>query len=387
MKPRSFLLLFALVGVTTFAANADQIVEEIIARVNDAIITRSDLAHEKDQLAQNEQQDNADAARIADDQKNLLRDLIDQRLLLDKANELGVDVNNEVVRQLDDMRKRMGLATMEDLEKAAAQQGIDWTEYRQSIKEKLLTQAIIEHEVGAKVSITPEEKKAFYDSHQKELTREEQVRLSEILIAPDPEALRQAEQQAAQAAQAKNGDQQKVQPPPPPEPTPEQLAAAEKKAQDVEAELKKGAKFDEVAKKVSNGPTAQQGGDLGYFKRGVLAKELEDQTFAMKPGDISEPTLTKQGYVILKVVEHVKGGVPPMKDVDPQITDAIYTKKVQPVLREYLTKLREEAYIDIKPGYIDTGASPNQTRPIIATGPATKGGSDKPGKKKKLGIF
>jgi peptidyl-prolyl cis-trans isomerase SurA len=391
MKTKLFLLFFALAGVTTIYAAADQIVEEIIARVNDAIITRSDLKHEKEQLAQNEQQEGADAARVADDQKNLLRDLVDQRLLLDKANELGVNVDNEVVRQLDDMRKKMGLATMEELEKAAEQQGISFADYRQSIKEKLLTQAIIEHEVGTKVSTgTPDEIKQFYDAHQKELTREEQVRLSEILISPNPEAVRQAEQQAqaAQAAQGKNGEQQQLQPPPPPEPTPEQLAAAEKKAQEVGAELKKGAKFDDVAKKVSDGPTGKdRGGDLGYFKRGVLAKELEDKTFAMKAGDVSEPVLTKQGYVILKVTEHVNGGVPPLKEVEPQIREAIYTKNVQPVLREYLTKLREEAYIDIKPGYIDTGASPNQTRPVIATGPATKGGNDKPGKKKKLGIF
>jgi len=380
MKSKLFLLALVLLALVTVCA-ADQIVEEIIARVNDSIITRSDLQHEKEQLLQNDQQEGADQTRITDDEKNLLRDLIDQRLLLDRANELGVNVDNEVIRQLDDTRKRMNLDTMEDLEKAAEKQGISFADYKQSIKEKLLTQAIIEHEVGQKVSITPDDKKQFYDTHQKELTREEQVRLSEILIAPNPEAAKQAQKPSSD-------DKQQAQEAPP-EPTPEQVAAAEKKAQEVEAEIKKGAKFDELAKKVSNGPTADQGGDLGYFKRGVLAKELEDKTFAMKAGEASEPILTKQGYVILKVVEHVQGGLPPMtdKDVDTAITDALYSKKVQPVLRDYLTKLREEAYIDIKPGYVDSGASPNQTKPIIATGPATKGGSEKPGKKKKLGIF
>jgi len=380
MKSKLFLLALVLVGLVTICA-ADQIVEEIIARVNDSIITRSDLQHEKEQLLQNDQEAGADQTRVAEDEKNLLRDLIDQRLLLDKANELGVDVNNEVIRQLDDTRKRMGLETMEDLEKAAEKQGISFADYKQNIKEKLLTQAIIEHEVGPKISITPDDKKQFYDTHQKELTREEQVRLSEILIAPNPEA--------AKPAQPTNPDNKQQAQEAPPEPTPEQVAAAEKKAQEVEGEIKKGTKFDELAKKVSNGPTADQGGDLGYFKRGVLAKELEDKTFSMKVGEVSEPILTKQGYVILKVVEHVPGGLPPItdKEVDAAVTDAIYSKKVQPVLRDYLTKLREEAYIDIKPGYIDSGASPNQTKPIIATGPSTKGGSDKPGKKKKLGIF
>jgi len=360
----------ALVVLVTVCA-ADQVVEEIIARVNDSIITRSDLQHEKEELLQNDQQAGADQARTAEDEKNLLRDLIDQRLLLDKANELGVNVDNEVIRQLDDTRKRMNLATMEDLEKAVEEHGISFADYKQSVKERLLTQAIIEHDVGEKVSITPEEKRQFYDTHQKELTREEQVQLREILIASNPEA--------AKPAQRPSSDDKQQAQEALPEPTPEQLVAAEKKAQEVEAEIKKGAKFDELAKKVSNGQTADQGGDLGYFKRGVLAKELEDKTFAMKAGEVSEPILTKQGYVILKVVEHVQGGLQPItdKDVDASITNAIYDKKVQPVLRDYLTKLREEAYIDIKPGNSDSGASPNQTKPIIATGPATKGGSEK----------
>lgn len=387
MKRKLLFLAVALVAVASVAA-ADQVVEEIIARVNDAIITRSDLQHEKEELLATEKADNADAAKVADDEKNLLRDLIDHRLLIDKANELGVNVDNDVIRQLDDMRKSMKLPDMEALEKAAGEQGINWTEYKQTLKERILTQAIIEHEVGAKVSISPDEVKKFYDSHQKELTREEEVRLSEILISPTPEA-DAAAAAAAQSAQANAKPGEQAPPPPaPPEPTQEQLAAAEKKANQVEEELKKGAKFDELAKKYSDGPTAKdKGGDLGSFKRGVLADVLEQRAFSMKVGDVTEPILTKQGYMIMKVTEHVQAGVPPLKDVDSRIREAIYSEKIQPVLREYLKTLRENAYIDIKPGYVDTGASPNQTRPIIAQGPVQKGNSDKPGRKKKLGIF
>lgn len=383
MKSKLFLLAAAFAAVVTISAAADQVVEEIVARVNDAIITRADLQREKEALQQTEQQEGADSARVSEDQKNLLRDLIDQRLLIDKANEAGVDVNNDVLKQLDKMRQDMHLASMDDLQKEAEKQGIDFADYKQTLKEKLMTQVVIEHEVGSKASTgTPEEIKQFYDSHQKELTREEQVCMSEILISPNPEAL--AVQQAA--------DQEKKQAEKaaaPPEPTQEQLDAAKNKADQAEAELKKGVKFDELAKKLSNGPTSQGGGDLGCFKRGVLDKGLEDRTFAMKVGDYTEPVLTKQGYDILKITQHVKGGVPPLKEVEPQIREAIYSKNIQPLLRQYLTKLREEAYIDIKPGYLDAGASPNQTRPVIAMGPTEKGGSgkDKPGKKKKFGIF
>jgi peptidyl-prolyl cis-trans isomerase SurA len=145
------------------------------------------------------------------------------------------------------------------------------------------------------------------------------------------------------------------------------VAAAQAKANQLYEEIEKGAKFEDVAKKSSDGPSAAQGGDLGDFKRGMLAKELEDVTFAMKAGEVTKPIRTKQGFVILKVSEHQQAGVPPEKDVEPKLQDAIYYQKLQPALRAYLTKLREDAYIDIKSGYTDTGASPNETKPIYTT--------------------
>ncbi|MFY9980075.1 MAG: peptidyl-prolyl cis-trans isomerase, partial [Candidatus Sulfotelmatobacter sp.] len=119
---------------------------------------------------------------------------------------------------------------------------------------------------------------------------------------------------------------------------------------------------------------------------GTLAKELEDKTFAMKSGEVTDVIRTKQGYVILKVTNHQMAGVPPLKDIEPKIQDALYYQELQPALRAYLTKLREDAYIDIKAGYLDSGASPNETKPIdVATAKAAD--AKKLKKKKKLGIL
>jgi peptidyl-prolyl cis-trans isomerase SurA len=84
----------------------------------------------------------------------------------------------------------------------------------------------------------------------------------------------------------------------------------------------------------------------------------------MKAGDVSDVIRTKQGFVILRVSEHQMPGIPAFSDVEPRVQDALYMQKLQPALRAYLQKLREEAFIEIKPGYVDTGASPNQTNPI-----------------------
>jgi peptidyl-prolyl cis-trans isomerase SurA len=299
-------------------------------------------------------------------QPDMLRDLIDQQLLVQKAADLGITGDTELIKKLDDMRKQMGLNSMEELEKAAQQQGISYEDFKQNMRNNIITQAVIGREVGSHIQMPKEEVQKFYDEHKQELERPEQVILSEILIAPvKPE---------------KEGD--KV-----PDATPEQLAAAEKKANDVLAEVKKGMKFEDAAKKFSDTPTAQDGGYLGEFKRGMLAKELEDKTFAMKSGEISDVIRTRQGFIILKVDQHTQPGVPPLKDVEPNVQEALYLQKLQPALRAYLTKLREDAFIDIKEGYVDSGASPNETKPIYMAADTQPEGKAAKKKKKKFGVF
>ncbi len=371
---KKLLLLPVLVCLIPLPAvlKADTVVEEIIARVNNQIITRSEYVRSKDQLKQElQQQEPGQADKLfAEKQKDVLRDLIDQQLLLDKGKDLGITADTELVKRLDEMRKQMNLESMEDLEKAATTQGVSYEDFKQNLRNQIITQQVIGKEVGSHMSITKEEEQKFYDEHKDQLQQPEQIKLSEILIST---------QKAAAPASDKSANQA-----PAPD-DPQQLAAAEAKAQNLLAQIHKGASFEDIAKKNSNGPSAAQGGDLGYFKRGTLAKELEDKTFAMKPGDISDVIPTKQGLVILKVTEHQAAGVPTLKEIEPRIQDAIYMQKLQPALRAYLTKLREEAYIDIKPGYVDAGASAKQTKPVETT--AKEANAKKLKKKKKFGII
>ena len=123
------------------------------------------------------------------------------------------------------------------------------------------------------------------------------------------------------------------------------------------------------------------------FKRGQLAKELEDRTFAMKSGELTDVIRTKQGYVILKVDDHQMAGIPPLKDVLPRIQDQLYYQKLQPALRAYLTKLREDAYIKYATGYVDTGMSANQTQPIETVADKESDAKKLRKKHKKLGFL
>jgi peptidyl-prolyl cis-trans isomerase SurA len=375
MKIRLPLLLA--VGCALFLPSllpADTVVEEIIARVNNDIVTRSEYIHSRDQLKQEvQQQDPADADRVFNEkQRDVLRDLIDQQLLLQKGKDLGITGDTELIKRLDEMRKEMKLETMEDLEKAAEAQGASYEDFKQNLRNQIITQRVIGQEVGSKLAMNKEEEKKFYDQHRAEMERPEEVRLSEILIAPKPPAHLPAIPGAK--------------PEPPTEAENETaLEAAKAKAEDILEQIHKGAKFGDMAKKYSDGPSAKDGGDLQSFKRGELSKELEDKVFALKAGEVTDVIRTKQGYVILLVSEHQTAGVPTLKEAEPRIQDALYMQKLQPALRAYLTTLREEAFIDIKTGYVDSGASAKQTKPVETA--AKENNAKKLKKKKKLGVF
>jgi peptidyl-prolyl cis-trans isomerase SurA len=194
---------------------------------------------------------------------------------------------------------------------------------------------VVRDEVGRRLQLSQSQEQAYYEAHKQEFMQPEQIKLSEILI-PTP----------ADANDAA-------------------IAQAQAKAESIEGKLKAGGNFEDLAKANSGGPTAAQGGDLGMYKRGALAKVLEDQTFNLKAGEWTAPIRTRQGFVILKVTDHMPAGVAPLKDVEQQVQEGMYAEAMQPALRAYLTKLREDAYIDIRAGYVDSGASPKETKPVF----------------------
>jgi peptidyl-prolyl cis-trans isomerase SurA len=310
-------------------------VEQIIARVNDQVITNSDVTRAQTQLAQDAHQNNWSIEQLNRGQANLLRDLIDQQLLISKGKQLGITGDTELIKRLDEIRKENHLDSLDDLEKAVEQQGISYEDFKANIRNSIITQQVVRDEVGSKMQMSEAEIRAYYNAHQDTFTHEESVHLNEILIPTSENA------------------------------TGAELAAADAQAKDLEAKLKAGASFTDLAKQYSKGPTAAQGGDLGDFHRGALAKVLEDQTFDLPAGGYTAPIRTRQGYILLQVTEHTPGGTAPLQKVEPQIEQAIYMQKIGPAVRRYLTRLREEAYIDIRPGYTDSDASPNETKPTF----------------------
>jgi peptidyl-prolyl cis-trans isomerase SurA len=330
------------------------VVEEIVARVNNSIVTLTDyqkadqsLRDEVSRACQNCPADKI-SADYKDRQKDLLRDLIDQQLLIERAKDMGINADADLVKRLDDVRKQNNLNSVEDLEKAVEQSGIAWEDYKTQIRNGLLTQEVIRQQVGGRLDIPSEEVKKYYDAHKDQFTRPEQVELAEIFLSTEGKSL-------------------------------EEVSAVRTKADDLHDRVAKGENFTEIAKRYSEGSTAKDGGDLGRFERGQLAPQLEESVFKLDRNAVSDVIQTKTGFEILKVINHFDAGLQPLDKVDTEIMNKLYTQKMEPALRTYLAELREESYVLVKPGYTDTAAI--QGASVIQEVAPTP---DTPKKKKKL---
>ena len=316
-------------------------VEEIIARVNDQIITRSDYDRAMKDMDAEARKSGASMQEVSAAHRDLLRSLIDQQLWLSKGKELGITGETELINRLNEIRKQYNMESLDDLEKEAKSQGVSFEDFKANIRNTIITQEVMRQEVGRKLQFTAGEAERYFEEHKKDYERPESVRLSEILVST-----------GSQGGTASDD--------------PAKLAAAKVKADDLEAKLHAGGDFAQLARTFSDGSTAADGGNLGQYLRGSLAKVLEDKTFALKAGEYTDPIRTKQGYVILKVVEHTPAGAPAFKDVEQQVQERFFESRMEPAIREYLTKMREEAYIQIRPGFTDSGASPRQTTPVYS---------------------
>ena len=340
--------------------NAGRTVEEIIARVNNEIITKSEYdkaltTAEED--AKSDCQAKCTAEQLAneteDRRKNALRDLIDQSLLVQRAKDLGTSVEPQVIKKLDQIRIQNKLDSMEDLEKAVTSQGINWEDFKNNIRNGLLTQQVIGSEVGSHITISSEDVKKYYEAHKEEFVLPEQVALREIEVTTEGKK-------------------------------PDELPDLKKKADTALKRVQDGEDFAEIAKRLSDGTTAKQGGYLGQYKRGELSKVLEDKVFAMKRNDLTDVMETKQGYLILQVLEHYDEGQQSLDKVQNQISEKLYNERLEPAVREYLKTLRQQSYVVIKPGYQDiAGGGNSEIQEVSATPEVAK---TKKGHKK-FGLF
>jgi peptidyl-prolyl cis-trans isomerase SurA len=315
------------------------ILEEVIARVNNDAITRGDLEQSKRELHDETLQDCRTCTeaqideKMALSEKDLLRDLIDNSLLVQRGKDLGINVDTDVIKRLDEIRQQNRLASMDELEQRVTATGRDFEDFKAQIRNQLIEQEVIRREVGSKVIPNRADILQYYEAHKSEFVKPEEVQLREIFVATVGK-------------------------------TETEIAAQKKKADGLLERVKSGEDFGELAKRFSDGPTAKDGGDLGLQKRGELAPNLEDIVFKLNRNEFTDVLTTKTGFLILQVQEHYPSGQQPETMVDNEIAEKLAQNQMAPALRDYLKTIREDSYVQVKPGYVDTAAIPGDTGTI-----------------------
>jgi|ERR1035441_1638202 peptidyl-prolyl cis-trans isomerase SurA len=324
---RTVRILACAILATAFVApqaRAAHVVERIIARVNGEIITQRQFEKKKADLRADLSQQYSGPeldAKVNDESKNLLRNLIDQSLMVQKAKDEDINVDTDLIKRLDQMRQQSKQATIEDLQKAAEETGINWEDFKEQIRRQLLMQEVISRNVGSRLVITREEMRKYYEQNKDDFKSEGMVHLAEILISN----------------------------------TKYKPDEAEKRAKAAVAELKGGAKFSAMVKKYSDDPSADQGGDIGLQKMGVAAPAINAAISKLDTNENTDAIPIKSGYLILRLLERFSPGVPKFEEVESRVNETLYSQRMEPKMREYLTQLRKDSYIFKAPGYIDTG--------------------------------
>ena len=307
-------------------------IEQIVARVNSEIILKSDLDRHLDNLRAelaegiNQKKLTAEDAEklFQEDQKTALRDLIDRSLLVQLAKENGENGDLDVFKAMEQLRTERKFATMDELERAIIKDYGDVEEFKNDIRAQVLTRKVIEHEVYSRIVVTQEEERKYYDEHKQEFDKPAGVRLSAIVILVDRRL-------------------------------PDQVAAQRKKAEEALAALKKGDDFAEVAKKYSETPEAEDGGDLGYITT-QLDDDIGKSIDKLAKNQYTDILEVSDAFEIFKLTDKHAGGVLSFDLAERFVYSRLMETQAPPKIREYLTKLREEGFVDVKEGFKDEGA-------------------------------
>lgn len=332
MLGRVWLLLAVAAGI---ASAADvRVVEQIVAKVNGDIITLSEIERTRTLAAMELKQKNLPPPEFSKElderQRDALRAQIDELLLVQKAKEIGINVDPDVTRRLAEIQIQSKINDPDQFQRWIREQaGMPYEDFKSQMKNSLLTQRVVRQEVGGRINISHQEIEQYYNEHKAEFIRQEQVFLREIFLNTSGK-------------------------------TPEETAAIEKKAKDLVARARKGEKFPEMARDNSESETAKNYGELGWWKRGELSKQIEDIVFKENRGYVTDPIKMDNGFEILKIEERHEKGQASLDEVENEITEKLFAPRMEPRVREYLTKLREEAFLEIREGFVDSGAAPGK---------------------------
>lgn len=333
-----YVALVLALAAPFFLRAADVILmEEIIAKINGEIITSADLRDDRRAFEEEvKKQPNLTQAQLeqaqADYETNSLRNRIDEILLRQKGKDLNLKVEADVNKQIADYQRQFKMPDAEEFQRFVAKEtGRSYEDFKTQITDNFLREGVMREEIYRKVQVPPEEILAYYDEHKNEFQRKERIFLRELLVTTEGKT------------------------------TKEELDAAEAKAKDLAARAKRGETFPAMVQNNSdNELTKDRGGLLEPRTKEELNEVLVAQVWDQPPGFVSDPIRFDNGWEIFKVEDHQREGLASFDEVKEEIQNGLFSQRVNPAVRAYLTKLRGEAFLQIKDGYFDSGSSPGK---------------------------
>jgi len=310
-----------------------------VAKVNGKEIDRSEFQKQMDRTRERFTKAGRDISPALESRlkENLIRKMVDEELIAQAAAKEGVKVSPEDLEaRFTEHKARFG-------NEAAFTSFLERTNQTvEDIREDLSTTALREalfQKLSPEPEPTDDDAQKYYAEHKDKYVQREQIQASHVLV------------KVAKGA------------------TPEEKAAAKKKADEVLKKAKAGTSFEQLAKEYSEGPTATRGGDLGKFSRGRMVKPFEDVAFAAKPGEVVGPVETQFGWHVIKVFEKVPERVRAYDEVKEQIMSSMKARQKSKATRDVLQKLKSDARIEvIEPGI-------NLDKPSLERTPLTPEGS------------
>lgn len=300
-----------------------ELVDKVAAVVNRDIIALSEVqqraAPELARLA-GERDPRKRAEQRAQLMKMALDTLIAEKLIEAEVRELGLTVSAaEIEEAMQDVQKQNGITDPAQFEQLLSREGYTLKTYKDFLGKQIARGRLMQMRVATKVKIEEEDLKAAYAQYSKMEGEEFEVHARHILVSVDPKA------------------------------TPAQEAEARKKAEAIMEEARRpGMDFASLARARSEGPSKEDGGDLGFFRRGVMVPAFEKVAFTLKPGEVSTPIRTNHGWHVLKVEERRGVGVTPYEEMRPKLEAQLRQQKTEKFVDQYVQELRKKAVVEVK---------------------------------------
>lgn len=282
---------------------------KIVAIVNDEVVTEEDLEEILQELPEGEGLQGEDLRQKA------LNRLIEDRLILQKAQELGIFASPEEVEETI-RRIKDRFPSQEAFEEALETADLTYKAFVDRHKEQLIIRKVVASEVRSKSRVLPKEVEAYYKANPQEFQGEEAWRLSHIVIRKRT--------------------------------TPHEDSEAEKLVKNLLKRLRKGEDFETLAREYSEGPHKEKGGDMGFVQRRALKKEIEEAIRHLPLGGISEVISTPNGYSLFRLEDRKKMTLRSFQEVKGEIRDRLLREKIKMRYEEWVSSLKKNAYIHIK---------------------------------------